>query len=117
MMLDVEKKCQKPKKTGHMWSIKLVQAAQVVRYWETCKSDSFNKHEPSDNLLQLGRDLLIPYEDVPPNIIMSKLMAARKELRKVQKNAVEIQDEYLEEMACLETTCNNKDIATILKNI
>eukprot|EP00957_Ditylum_brightwellii_P039275 2971159-Ditylum_brightwellii.AAC.1 len=49
------------------------------------KSGSFNKCESSDNLLQLGKGLFIPYEDLPPNIILSKLTAARKELRKVQK--------------------------------
>eukprot|EP00957_Ditylum_brightwellii_P210025 15364487-Ditylum_brightwellii.AAC.1 len=117
MMLDTEKKCQKPKKTGHMWSIKLVQAARVVRYWKTHKSDSFNKRKPSDNLLQLGKDLFIPYEEFPVDIIMSKLTAARKELRKVQKNAAELQDEYSEEMARLQITHNNTDIATIIRNL
>eukprot|EP00957_Ditylum_brightwellii_P046976 3566144-Ditylum_brightwellii.AAC.1 len=48
---------------------------------------------------------------------MSKLTAARKEFKNVQKNAAEIRDEYLEEATCLQTTHNNKDIATIIKNI
>eukprot|EP00957_Ditylum_brightwellii_P183070 13944483-Ditylum_brightwellii.AAC.1 len=48
---------------------------------------------------------------------MSKFTAARKELCKVQTNVAEIQDEYLEEMVCLQTTNNKSDIATIIENI
>eukprot|EP00957_Ditylum_brightwellii_P164964 12560159-Ditylum_brightwellii.AAC.1 len=46
---------------------------------------------------------------------MSKLTAARKELWKVQKNAAEIRNDYLEEMACLQNSSHNTDIAMIIK--
>eukprot|EP00957_Ditylum_brightwellii_P153345 11671104-Ditylum_brightwellii.AAC.1 len=48
---------------------------------------------------------------------MSKFTVARKELQQVQINAAEIQDDYLEEMTCLQTTNNRSDIATNIKNI
>eukprot|EP00957_Ditylum_brightwellii_P093565 7124817-Ditylum_brightwellii.AAC.1 len=86
-MLEAEKKCRTPKKTGHMWSIKLVTAAREARYWKTHKSDLYNKKDPSTHILQLGKDLDIPFKLLPESIIMSKLTAARKELWKVQKNA------------------------------
>eukprot|EP00957_Ditylum_brightwellii_P017646 1329385-Ditylum_brightwellii.AAC.1 len=79
-MLGAEKKCRTPKKTGHMCSIKLVTAAREAKYWKTCKSDLYNKRDPSTQLLQLGKDLDIPFKLLPESIIMSKLTAARKEL-------------------------------------
>eukprot|EP00957_Ditylum_brightwellii_P185298 14110042-Ditylum_brightwellii.AAC.1 len=116
-MLGAEKKCRTHKKTGHMWSIKLVTATTAARYLKTCKSDLYNKRDSSAHLVQLGKDLDIPFKVLPENIIMSKLTAARKEFWKVQKNAAEIYDEYLEEMACLQIKPRNTDIATIIKNI
>eukprot|EP00957_Ditylum_brightwellii_P090846 6917731-Ditylum_brightwellii.AAC.2 len=77
----------------------------------------YNKRDPSAHLLQLGKDLSIPFKVLPENIIMSNLTAARKELRKAKKNAAEICDEYLKEMACLQITSHNTDIATIIKSI
>eukprot|EP00957_Ditylum_brightwellii_P070199 5332981-Ditylum_brightwellii.AAC.1 len=116
-MIGAEKKCRTPKKSGYVWSTKLVYAARTVRYWKTSKFDLFNKRELSGNLLQLGIDLNIPFETLPENTIMLKLTAARKDLCKVQKHVAEIQDEYLEEMVHLKTTKNKSDIATIIKNI
>eukprot|EP00957_Ditylum_brightwellii_P157328 11974558-Ditylum_brightwellii.AAC.1 len=48
---------------------------------------------------------------------MSKLTAARKDLQNIQKNAAEICDDYLEELARLQNSSHNTDIATIIKNI
>eukprot|EP00957_Ditylum_brightwellii_P099205 7556006-Ditylum_brightwellii.AAC.1 len=117
IMLGAEKKCRTPKKTGHVWSIKLVTAAREVRYWKTHKSDLYDKRNPSVHLLKLGKDLDVPFKLLPENIIVSKLTAARKELRKVQKNTAEIRNDYLKEMACLQNSSCNTDIATIIKNI
>eukprot|EP00957_Ditylum_brightwellii_P133819 10203205-Ditylum_brightwellii.AAC.1 len=89
----------------------------MARYWKTRKLDLFNKQELSGHLLQLGIDLSIPFETLTENIVMSKCTAVRKELRKVQLNAAEVQDDYLEEMGCLQTTNNKSDIVIIIKNI
>eukprot|EP00957_Ditylum_brightwellii_P203933 15336834-Ditylum_brightwellii.AAC.1 len=116
-MIGAKKRCRTPKKNGYAWSIKLVYAARSDRYWKIRKLDLFNKQEPSGNLLQLGNDLNTPFETLPGNIITSKLIAARKELHNVQLNAAEIQDDYLEEMAPLQTTNNKSVIAITIKNI
>eukprot|EP00957_Ditylum_brightwellii_P108668 8288848-Ditylum_brightwellii.AAC.1 len=51
------------------------------------------------------------------SLIASKLTAARKDLRKAQKMAAELRDEYLEEMAQLQINSRNMNLATITKNI
>eukprot|EP00957_Ditylum_brightwellii_P097330 7413185-Ditylum_brightwellii.AAC.1 len=49
--------------------------------------------------------------------IYSKLTCLRKDMEKAQKQAAELHDEYSEEMATLQVTHNNTDLATIIKNI
>eukprot|EP00957_Ditylum_brightwellii_P134194 10231143-Ditylum_brightwellii.AAC.1 len=48
---------------------------------------------------------------------MANLTKAHKNLQQVQKDAAEIRDEMLEEMAMYQINHNNTDIATIIKNI
>eukprot|EP00957_Ditylum_brightwellii_P184410 14046344-Ditylum_brightwellii.AAC.1 len=49
--------------------------------------------------------------------IASKLTVARKGLKKAQKMAAELRDEYLEEMTQLHVTPKNTNLATIVKNM
>eukprot|EP00957_Ditylum_brightwellii_P069026 5239754-Ditylum_brightwellii.AAC.1 len=62
-------------------------------------------------------DLNIPYVQLSVALLSKQLTKARKNLQQVQKDAAEIQDEMLEEMAGHQTTHNNSDIVTIIKNI
>jgi hypothetical protein len=116
MMLSAERNCRTPT-TGKAWSIKLVQAARQVRYWKTRQSDKLNDRNPSPYLLQLGTDLNIAHDKLSLPSISKRLTKARKNLSQVQKNAADIRDEMLEEMALQQTTNNNSEVATIIKNI
>eukprot|EP00957_Ditylum_brightwellii_P076430 5808806-Ditylum_brightwellii.AAC.1 len=115
-MLGAEKQCRKAK-AGHLWSVKLVQAARTAHYWKTCKFDWFNNREASKILLHLDKKLDIQYENLDANTSASKLTTAQKELKEIQKNAAEIRDNYSEEMAQEQTKAQNTDITTIIKNI
>eukprot|EP00957_Ditylum_brightwellii_P092873 7070720-Ditylum_brightwellii.AAC.1 len=116
MMLGTEKWCRCVK-TGYMWSLKLAKAARTVRYWRTRKSDSLNRREESEALLKVGNDLGIYFQTMEISLIASKLTAARKDLRKAEKMAAGLRDEYLEEMAQLQINSRNTNLATIIKNI
>eukprot|EP00957_Ditylum_brightwellii_P000692 54421-Ditylum_brightwellii.AAC.1 len=115
-MLRAEKKHRKVKR-GHLWSLKLVEAARRVRYWKTHKSDSLNKRDASSHLLSLGQSLNIDWTPMSVPNICSKLTTARKSLHKAQPNAAALCDEYLEEMAQIQVKNNKTNIATIIKNI
>eukprot|EP00957_Ditylum_brightwellii_P132650 10115434-Ditylum_brightwellii.AAC.2 len=97
-MLRAEKKCRKAKR-GHLWSLRLVEAARKVRYWETCKSDSSNNRDASSHLLSLGQSLNIDWAPMSVPNICSTLTTARKALHKAQQNAASLHNEYLEDMA------------------
>eukprot|EP00957_Ditylum_brightwellii_P180859 13778356-Ditylum_brightwellii.AAC.1 len=94
-MLGAEKKCRKGK-TGHLWSIKLAQAARITHYWKTMKSGSINGKKSSQAPLRLGHNLNITFSNLNTNELASKLTAARKELTKAQNNAATLHNEYLE---------------------
>eukprot|EP00957_Ditylum_brightwellii_P109774 8372464-Ditylum_brightwellii.AAC.1 len=49
--------------------------------------------------------------------ICLKLTCSCKDLEKAQKQAAELRDEYSEEMAMLQVTHSNTDLAMIIKNI
>ena len=115
-MLRTEKKCRMAKR-GHLWSLKLVEAARRVRYWKTHKSDYLNKSNASPQLLSLGHSLYIEWESMSLPTICSRLTTARKTLHKAQQNAATLRNNYLEKMAQMQAKNNNTDIATIIKNI
>eukprot|EP00957_Ditylum_brightwellii_P165394 12592861-Ditylum_brightwellii.AAC.1 len=115
-MLSTKKKCRKDKK-GYLWSLKLVLAARCVRYWKTRSSNALKPRTAAVALLKLGKELNIPFSDLSIDKIQSNLTTAWKNLKQAQKQAAELQDEYLEEMAHLQITHNNTNIATIIKNI
>eukprot|EP00957_Ditylum_brightwellii_P142173 10831967-Ditylum_brightwellii.AAC.1 len=115
-MLNAERTCR-TSKTGKAWSLKLVQAARLVRYWKTRKSDLLNIQEPTQMQLQLGVDLNIDYVHLSAEDVMANITQARKKLHQAQKQAAELRDEMLEEMARDCVTHGNSDIATIIKNI
>eukprot|EP00957_Ditylum_brightwellii_P159436 12136946-Ditylum_brightwellii.AAC.2 len=102
---------------GYVWSLKLVTAARSVRYWKTRKSDILNQRDPDHQVIQLGTDLGIQYQDLTANKICSNLTKARAALKTMQRQAAQLHDEYLEEMVTLMTTQEHTNIATIIKNI
>eukprot|EP00957_Ditylum_brightwellii_P171544 13060131-Ditylum_brightwellii.AAC.1 len=98
IMLSAERTCQ-TSKTGKAWSLKLAQAARQVRYWKTSKSDLLNNWEPSQMQFQLGVGLNIDYVHLSAKNITANITQARKKLRQAQKQAAELMDETLEEVA------------------
>eukprot|EP00957_Ditylum_brightwellii_P152166 11585407-Ditylum_brightwellii.AAC.1 len=81
------------------------------------KSDSNNNRDHDSYLLQLGKDLSIPYKEYTDAKISSNLIKAGRNLKHAQQKAAHLRDEYLEEMATLLTNQQNFDIATMVKNI
>eukprot|EP00957_Ditylum_brightwellii_P150983 11496710-Ditylum_brightwellii.AAC.1 len=82
-MLSTEQRCCSTK-TGYVWSLKLVQAAQTVMYWQTYKSNLLNTREASSHLHYLDTVLNINFETLPPEKVCSNLTKARKELKTAQ---------------------------------
>eukprot|EP00957_Ditylum_brightwellii_P198292 15110163-Ditylum_brightwellii.AAC.1 len=81
------------------------------------EADALNGSDPSPQLLQLEIDLDIPPDSFTIDQIRSKLTASRKDLWKVQQNAVELGDKYLEERATLQACQSNTDLVVISKNL
>eukprot|EP00957_Ditylum_brightwellii_P066891 5076735-Ditylum_brightwellii.AAC.2 len=85
-LLSAEHTCTKDTQE-YAWSLKLVKASKVVQYWKTRKLSILNNID-FDHLFHLARVLEI--EDDPSltfDEIQSKLTAARKQPKEVQKNA------------------------------
>eukprot|EP00957_Ditylum_brightwellii_P060972 4628625-Ditylum_brightwellii.AAC.1 len=90
-MLRAEKNYRKAKE-GHLWSLKLVEAARRVSYWRTRKSDTINNREASAFLLSLGKSQSIVFNSLSVPILASKLTATRKALRTAQQHAAALRD-------------------------
>eukprot|EP00957_Ditylum_brightwellii_P201905 15327740-Ditylum_brightwellii.AAC.1 len=115
-MLSAEKQCKKGK-TGHIWSIKLVTAARLVRYWKMCRSYQLNNRPADAYLTKLGINLGIQHCPLTTAAISSQLTKARSSLKTAQSNATQLRDDYLEEMAAQMSEQNHTDTVTIIKNI
>eukprot|EP00957_Ditylum_brightwellii_P055772 4226525-Ditylum_brightwellii.AAC.1 len=115
-MLAVEKSCCRAKQ-GYAWSLKLVKAGKLVRYWKLWKSSIRNKLDFA-HIQQLAT--LLEIEDIPflsPVEIAKNLTAAQKALRVVQQNEASIQDTHLEEMAKARLKNSKGDLTAVIKNI
>eukprot|EP00957_Ditylum_brightwellii_P149911 11417052-Ditylum_brightwellii.AAC.1 len=115
-MLSAEKRCRKGE-IGNVWSIKLVTAARLVRYWKMRRLNQLNNCPADAYLTKLGIDLGIQLCPLTTAAISSQLTKARNSLKTAQSNATQLRNDYLEEMAAQMSEQSNTDIATIIKNI
>eukprot|EP00957_Ditylum_brightwellii_P101946 7770125-Ditylum_brightwellii.AAC.1 len=76
LMLSAEKQYHKGK-TGYVWSLKLVTATRSVCYWKTRNSDILNKRDHDYDLIQLGINIGIQYQDLTAEMICLRLTKAR----------------------------------------
>eukprot|EP00957_Ditylum_brightwellii_P022291 1682145-Ditylum_brightwellii.AAC.1 len=96
-MLSAEKCCRKGK-TGHVWPIKLVTAARLVRYWKMHRSNQLNNHPADAYLTKQGIDLGVQHCPLTTAAISSQLTKACRSLKTAQSNATLLRNDYLEEM-------------------
>eukprot|EP00957_Ditylum_brightwellii_P055070 4174106-Ditylum_brightwellii.AAC.1 len=75
-MLSAENCCWKGK-TGHVWSLKLVTAAQLVWYWKMQRSNQLNNCATDDYLIQLSIDLGIQLCQLTTAVISPQVTQAQ----------------------------------------
>eukprot|EP00957_Ditylum_brightwellii_P205899 15345912-Ditylum_brightwellii.AAC.1 len=115
-MLAAEKTCCRSKH-GHAWSLKLVRAGKLVRYWKVRKLSVKNKTK-HEHLHMLAAFLEVEDDDsLPMSEIDKKLTEARKALKVVQENAAAARDTHLEELSRQRMTHNSGNLAMVIKNM
>eukprot|EP00957_Ditylum_brightwellii_P035624 2700752-Ditylum_brightwellii.AAC.1 len=104
-------------KHGYAWSLQLVRAGKMVRYWKTHRSSVNNK---TDYVHMFHLAKLLEIEDDPgltlPEID-KHLTAARKALKKAQTNSAKLRDTHLEELANKQLKDGKGNLESVIKNI
>lgn len=117
LLLCAEKRCGR-KKRGYAWSPALRQAEEIVRYWRHMHSARRVGRKPSHWVTQLQvKHRLLDGTDLSEADMIKELKQAWRNLRDVQRKAVERREEHLQEQADQAAKQQNVKRETALKSL